>query len=69
MHEHRHRMRPLRILETVTLWTLGGILTLIGAAALCLAGLTLAVVLGPFYLIGGLAEWWRGGRTAPIGRR
>jgi hypothetical protein len=66
---HQHRTRPLRILETVTLWTVSSILTLIGAAALCLAGLALAVVLGPFYVIGGFAEWWRSGRKFSIERR
>lgn len=49
----------LRLASTVLLWGMAGLFTLLCAIAIAIAAVIFAVTLGPFYLIGEVAEWIR----------
>lgn len=60
MLEHlQPRRHPMHVLSTAMVWALAGVFTLLGALGITVAAIALAVVLGPFYATGMLAEWWR----------
>lgn len=49
----------VELLATGLLWGMGIIFTLLGMLAIASAAVVFAVLLGPFYAIGELAEWIR----------
>lgn len=55
----------VNILSTVLVWALASVFTLLFMLSLCVAAIAFAVALGPFYLIGTAAEWWRN-RKEPV---
>lgn len=46
-------------LQTIVLWTTGALIALLGMLAIAAAAVVFVVTLGPFYVIGELAEWIR----------